>query len=86
MHAASASSLLARSVGDRTLQLEKSTTDLVLHGRLALLVVNWSSMATGEEATAVARSSAGGSHMASSARGGVAGAAAVRASSKRHVG
>ena len=43
MHAACASSFDARPAGKSTLQLGEGTRDLVAHGSMTLVVVDWSS-------------------------------------------
>lgn len=61
MHAAGASSLDGGAVGEAALELEQSAADLVLHGGLAVLVMNGMDLLTLPKETVTAFSGGGGS-------------------------
>ena len=73
VHAASASSLKAGPASQRTPKLHHHAADLVTHGGMALVVVNWGGV------TVVTTSSAGGPGGGSGSGGGCGGTLGVSA-------
>lgn len=98
MHASSSSSLDTGSTSEATLELEKGSADLVLHGRPALLMMNGSSMGTSATAQEAVMRLSGSScsgcdsvvgasrSTTAGAKDGAAGGSMAVSSCERHIG